>query len=44
MIAISNPFVILKLFPDLQRQCALVSHGVLKQVQHDDIISEAFHA
>ena len=44
MMAISTPFVILNLFQDLQRPFALVSHGVLKQVQHDDCFSESIHA
>jgi hypothetical protein len=43
-MAISPSLVFLSLFQDLQRQSALVSHGVLKQVQHDDIIPETVNA
>ena len=43
-MAISTSLVILNLFQDLQGQCALVSPGMLKQVQHDESYSESIHA
>ena len=43
-MAISTSLVILNLFQDLHRQFALLPHGVLKRVQHDDCFSETIHA
>jgi hypothetical protein len=43
-MAILTAPVILNLFQDLPRAIALLPHGMLKQVQHDECFLETIHA